>query len=109
MARRTPSPITTITRRYCAGCATSIRSIGLWRSTPTTTRWSLSKRLACIDGARVSTRRHKRGDLMAQLEEISSALAESGLDGWLFYDFRMSDPLAYRILDLPETGITTRR
>jgi Xaa-Pro dipeptidase len=46
---------------------------------------------------------------MAQLEEISSALAESGLDGWLFYDFRMSDPLAYRILGLPEKGITTRR
>jgi Xaa-Pro dipeptidase len=46
---------------------------------------------------------------MAQLAEISSTLAAAGLDGWLFYDFRMSDPLAYRILGLPEKGITTRR
>src|SRR4029077_9012182 len=33
----------------------------------------------------------------------------AGLDGWLFYDFRMSDPLAYRILELPENGIARRR
>ena len=31
------------------------------------------------------------------------------LDGWLFYDFRMSDPLAYRILGMPEKGLTSRR
>ncbi len=46
---------------------------------------------------------------MTQIEEISSALKAAGLDGWLFYDFRMSDPLAYRILGLPEKGITSRR
>ena len=46
---------------------------------------------------------------MRRLEEIARALAESSLDGWLFYDFRHSDPLAYRILGLPSEGITTRR
>src|SRR5579863_9633194 len=46
---------------------------------------------------------------MDRFEEISRALAEAGLDGWLFYDFRLSDPLAYRILGLPETGLATRR
>lgn len=46
---------------------------------------------------------------MTRIEQISTALAEAGLDGWLFYDFRVSDPLAYRILGLPEKGITTRR
>lgn len=46
---------------------------------------------------------------MNRIEEIAGALAEAGLDGWLFYDFRISDPLAYRILGLPETGLATRR
>jgi Xaa-Pro dipeptidase len=40
---------------------------------------------------------------------IQAALRESKLDGWLFYDFRMSDPLSYRILKLEQKGITTRR
>jgi Xaa-Pro aminopeptidase len=40
---------------------------------------------------------------------IQNALREAKLDGWLFYDFRKSDPLAYRILRLDERGITTRR
>jgi len=46
---------------------------------------------------------------MTRLDEIAGALAAAGLEGWLFYDFRMSDPLAYRILELPENGIATRR
>jgi Xaa-Pro aminopeptidase len=44
-----------------------------------------------------------------RVASIQSALLEAGLDGWLFYDFRKSDPLAYRILKLDERGITTRR
>ena len=36
----------------------------------------------------------------ARLDEIALALADAQLDGWLFYDFRLSDPLAYRILGL---------
>lgn len=45
----------------------------------------------------------------ARVAEIQTALREAKLDGWLFYDFRSSDPLAYRILKLGPTGITTRR
>ena len=41
--------------------------------------------------------------------EISRALVAAGLDGWLFYDFRLSDPIAYRVLGLSERGITSRR
>jgi Xaa-Pro dipeptidase len=44
-----------------------------------------------------------------RLDEIALALRGAQLDGWLFYDFRMSDPLAYRILGLSEDGIATRR
>jgi len=46
---------------------------------------------------------------MSRITEIQTALAEASLDGWLFYDFRISDPLAYRILELSEHGISTRR
>jgi Xaa-Pro dipeptidase len=44
-----------------------------------------------------------------RVADIQAALREANLDGWLFYDFRRSDPLAYRILRLPTTGVTTRR
>src|SRR5437868_9432954 len=43
------------------------------------------------------------------INAIADALREASLDGWLFYDFRLSDPLAYRILRLPDEGLTTRR
>src|SRR5215212_9107531 len=41
--------------------------------------------------------------------DIQRALKEAGLDGWLFYDFRQSDPLAYRILKLDPKQFSTRR
>src|SRR5438105_13418370 len=40
---------------------------------------------------------------------IQDALYMAGLDGWLFYDFRGSDPLAARILRLDSARHTTRR
>jgi Xaa-Pro aminopeptidase len=40
---------------------------------------------------------------------IQQALTDAGLDGWLFYDFRGSDPLAARILKLDPARHTTRR
>lgn len=43
------------------------------------------------------------------LGAIQRALAQAGLDGWLFCDFHHRDPLAYRILGLDESGLTTRR
>jgi Xaa-Pro dipeptidase len=42
--------------------------------------------------------------------EIQQALQHmAGLDGWLFYDFRHSDPLAYRVLHIDPTRHVTRR
>ena len=43
-----------------------------------------------------------------QLHEIQADLRTARLDGWLFYDFRGRDPIAHRILDLPN-AMRTRR
>ena len=43
------------------------------------------------------------------LAEIQAELVARKLDGWLFYDFRGSDPLAKAILKLPEGRFTSRR
>lgn len=46
----------------------------------------------------------------ARVAAIQEAIRESGLaDGWLFYDFRGSDPLAYRVLLLDPLRHVTRR
>ncbi len=47
--------------------------------------------------------------LHQRVNEIQQALREAEIDGWLFYDFRGSDPLAYRILQLDPTLHVTRR
>src|SRR3954463_1249732 len=44
-----------------------------------------------------------------RVADIQKALKDAGLDGWLFYDFRQSDPLAYRILKLNPKQFSTRR
>jgi Xaa-Pro aminopeptidase len=43
-----------------------------------------------------------------QLHEIQADLRTARLDGWLFYDFRGRDPIAHRILGLPN-AMRTRR
>jgi Xaa-Pro aminopeptidase len=43
------------------------------------------------------------------LKAIQSALAERGIDAWLFYDHHHRDPVAYRILGLPADLHVTRR
>jgi Xaa-Pro dipeptidase len=43
-----------------------------------------------------------------QLNEIQADLRTAKIDGWLFYDFRGRDPIAHRILDLPQ-AMRTRR
>jgi Xaa-Pro aminopeptidase len=43
------------------------------------------------------------------LSAIQNALRARGLDGWLFCDHHRRDPMAYRILGLPEHGMATRR
>lgn len=45
-----------------------------------------------------------------RVERIQQAIRDAGgLDGWLFYDFRGSDPLSYRILLLDSSIHVTRR
>lgn len=39
---------------------------------------------------------------------LQTLLAEEGVDGWLFYDFRGSDPIARRVLDIGDR-LATRR
>jgi len=43
------------------------------------------------------------------LAAIQSALHERNLDAWLFYDHHHRDPIAYRLLGLPEKLMVTRR
>ncbi len=43
------------------------------------------------------------------LEHIQQALRDEKLDGWLFYDFRKSNPVAYQVLSLPFDAFYTRR
>jgi Xaa-Pro dipeptidase len=43
------------------------------------------------------------------LERIQQALQAEKLDGWLFYDFRKSNPIAYQVLGLSQEGFYSRR
>ena len=43
------------------------------------------------------------------IQRIQAALAESGIDGWLFFDHHRRDPLAYRILGIADDIQPTRR
>lgn len=44
-----------------------------------------------------------------QLEAIQAALRDHAIDAWLFYDHHYRDPIAYRILGLPEGALVSRR
>src|SRR5438477_2003464 len=46
---------------------------------------------------------------LMKLSAIQSALRERNLDAWLFYDHHRRDPIAYRVLGLPENLMDTRR
>jgi Xaa-Pro aminopeptidase len=46
--------------------------------------------------------------MKVDIAEIQKDLRAAKMDGWLFYDFRGRDPIAHRILGLPE-GMRTRR
>ena len=52
---------------------------------------------------------HAQQSPAERVAEIQAALHDAKLDGWLFYDFRHSDPLAYRILKLDEKMFASRR
>jgi Xaa-Pro dipeptidase len=44
-----------------------------------------------------------------QLDAIQAALRALNMDAWLFYDHHHRDPIAYRILGLPENALVSRR
>jgi Xaa-Pro dipeptidase len=44
-----------------------------------------------------------------KLKEIQSALTQRNIDAWLFYDHHHRDPIAYRVLGIPESLMVTRR
>jgi Xaa-Pro aminopeptidase len=46
--------------------------------------------------------------MSVDITEIQKDLRAAKLDGWLFYDFRGRDPIAHRLLQLPD-GMRTRR
>lgn len=46
--------------------------------------------------------------MSVEIPTIQNDLRAAKLDGWLFYDFRGRDPIAHRILGLPQ-GMRTRR
>ncbi|QDT45834.1 Xaa-Pro dipeptidase [Gimesia alba] len=46
---------------------------------------------------------------MFELSKVQAALDQFSLDGWLFYDFRGSNVLSRRILDIPEDAMGSRR
>src|SRR5215471_6274390 len=43
------------------------------------------------------------------LPAIQAALHEHNIDAWLFYDHHHRDPIAYRLLGLPQSLMVTRR
>src|SRR2546425_1903095 len=45
----------------------------------------------------------------AHIQSLQKALRQDSLDGWLFYSFRGSDPIAENILRLDHAKFTTRR
>ncbi len=44
-----------------------------------------------------------------QLESIQHEIRQQHLDGWLFFDHHLRDPLAYRVLGFEAPRIPTRR
>ncbi len=44
-----------------------------------------------------------------RLADIQAALRDRKIDAWLFYDHHHHDPIAYRVLGLPESLMVTRR
>src|ERR1043166_3393443 len=55
------------------------------------------------------TQMHAAQSPAERVTAIQSALRAAKLDGWLFYDFRGSDPLAARILKLGDHASGSRR
>src|SRR5947209_18764989 len=52
----------------------------------------------------------ERGEMhMPDIPAIQAALQQFGIDGWLLYDFRGSNPLARRVVQIADGAMLTRR
>ena len=47
--------------------------------------------------------------MFSRLADLRDAVRDAGLDGWLMYDFRRSNPIAHHVLGLAPQGMYTRR
>jgi Xaa-Pro aminopeptidase len=65
--------------------------------------------MGVIFASQVSAQTSGPAEEKFDLAEIQKALRSVGMDGWLFYDFRGSDPLAARVLKLKVRTASTRR
>src|SRR5690349_4001085 len=63
----------------------------------------------CIQLTRRASVRLDWSSPAMQLEKIQQELRNQNLDGWLFFDHHLRDPLAYRVLDLKPAATPTRR
>ncbi|HKT38055.1 MAG TPA: hypothetical protein VJR48_06750, partial [Ktedonobacterales bacterium] len=44
-----------------------------------------------------------------EIEALRAAVRDAGVDGWLMYDFRRSNPVAHHVLGLAEHAFFSRR
>lgn len=50
-----------------------------------------------------------KASLQTKIDRVQKLLNEQNIDGWLLYDFRKSNPLACKFLDIPKDQLLTRR
>src|SRR4029077_9791986 len=65
-------------------------------------------RASSADSRKLLALVYNRSSLM-DLSAIQSALRERNIDAWLFYDHHHRDPIAYRVLGLPQGLMVNRR
>lgn len=51
----------------------------------------------------------EKGKSIVEIAALQAAIRDEGLDGWLFYDFRRSNPIAHRVLGISEHAFFSRR
>src|SRR6185295_6531746 len=97
-------PTNRVTRNWegSGGCSTAMARIVAWPSVSKV----VSLTVCQCDDKMPST---MTTAVQQRVSEIQQALRDGEIDGWLFYDFRGSDPLAYRVLQLDPTIHVTRR
>ncbi len=65
--------------------------------------------IAAVFAVQISAQATAAAEEKFDLAAMQKALKTAGLDGWLFYDFRGSDPLSARILKLKVRTASSRR